>query len=90
MGRELYLINKDHYINIKNTHSTFFVYNLPKSLTNLEFRKFVESFGEIVISELYFIKNENKLDVDYGKVTFLKQEDGEKFLEEAVKENLKI
>jgi hypothetical protein len=50
----------------------------------------VESFGEIVISELYFIKNESKLDVDYGKVTFLRQEDGERFFQEGQNENLKI
>lgn len=90
MGRELYLINKDHYMGVKHINSTFFVYKLPKNLTNLEFRQFVESFGDIVISELYFIKNENRLDVDYGKVTFLRQEDGEKFFQEGTEGKLKI
>jgi hypothetical protein len=36
----------------------------------------VETYGKVVISELYFIKNDLKLEVDYGKVTFLNEEDG--------------
>lgn len=90
MGRELYLINKDLYLESKKFSTTYFVSNLPKNITNAEFREFVSSKGEIVVSELYFTKNEGTLQVDYGKVTFVNQEEGENFLKEAEQEQLKI
>lgn len=61
MGRELYLINKDLYLESKKFSTTYFVSNLPKNITNAEFREFVSSKGEVVVSELYFTKSEGSL-----------------------------
>ena len=83
MGRELYLINKDKYLEIKKQPSTYIVTGLPKNLTNAEFRKHLESFGDVVISELYFIKDNGQLYVDYGKVSFEHIEQGQKYIESA-------
>jgi len=87
MGRELYLINKDKFTEILKRPSTYIVTGLPKNITNLEFRKYLESFGEVVISELFFIKEGGQLFVDYGKVSFYDPTVGEKFLnDETAKE----
>ena len=56
MGRELYLINKDKFQEILKKQTTYIVTNLPQNLTNSEFRKYLESFGEVVVSELYYTK----------------------------------
>lgn len=90
MGRELYLINKDKYLEVKKQPSTYIVTGLPKNLNNAEFRKHLESFGEVVISELYFIKDNGQLYVDYGKVSFENVEQGHKYLEAAQNGEIKI
>lgn len=90
MGRELYLINKDLYLESKKFASTYFVSNLPENLTNVDFRNYMKQFGEVIISELYFIKKDGELKVDYGKVTFATKEEGDAFLEKAEANELVI
>jgi RNA recognition motif-containing protein len=80
MGRELYLINKDKFQEVLKKQTTYIVTNLPQNLTNADFRKHLESFGEVVVSELYYTKAQNQMVVDYGKVSFMTEEAGQKFL----------
>ncbi len=82
MGRELYLINKDKFQEVLKKQTTYIVTNLPQNLTNADFRKHLESFGEVVVSELYYTKAQNQMVVDYGKVSFMTEEAGQKFLQE--------
>lgn len=82
MGRELYLLNKDKFQEVLKKQTTYIVTNLPQQFSNSEFRKFLESFGEVVVSELFYTKVQNQLVVDYGKVSFMTEESGRKFLEE--------
>ena len=90
MGREMYLINKDLYLESKKFATTYFVQGLPEFITNIEFRKFVSQFGEVIISELYFVKKDGALSVDYGKVTFATKEQGAEFLSKAEANELRI
>lgn len=59
MGRELYLINKDKFQEILKKQTTYIVSNLPQNLNNQDFRKYLDSFGEVVVSELYYTKVQN-------------------------------